>query len=61
MRENQELVDEVLIPIQECTMHLPIQVAEFTDFYAGKNHAFNVGSMFRGPENALLQIGYIFQ
>ena len=53
LRENLELVNEVLIPIQECTMHLPIQVAEFTDFYAGKNHAFNVGSMFRGPENAL--------
>jgi fumarylacetoacetase len=37
---------------------------EYTDFYAGKNHAFNVGSIFRGPENALppnwlsIPIGY---
>ena len=45
-------------------MHLPFNVAEYTDFYAGRQHAFNVGSMFRGPENALppnwlhIPIGY---
>lgn len=45
-------------------MVMPITVAEYTDFYAGKNHAFNVGSIFRGPENALppnwlsIPIGY---
>jgi fumarylacetoacetase len=39
-------------------------VAEYTDFYAGRNHATNVGAMFRGPENALppnwlhIPIGY---
>jgi fumarylacetoacetase len=46
------------------TLHLPFRVAEYTDFYAGRHHAFNVGSMFRGPENALpanwlsIPIGY---
>ncbi len=46
------------------TLHLPFHVAEYTDFYAGRHHAFNVGSMFRGPENALppnwlhMPIGY---
>jgi fumarylacetoacetase len=45
-------------------MHLPFLVSEFTDFYASKNHATNVGTMFRGAENALppnwlhIPIGY---
>mgnify|MGYP000350828953 CR=1 FL=1 len=46
------------------TMHLPFEVVEYTDFYAGRQHAFNVGSIFRDPENALppnwlhIPIGY---
>lgn len=53
-----------LVPMAEATLHLPIRVTEFTDFYASKNHAFNVGVLFRGPENALppqwthMPIGY---
>lgn len=53
-----------LVPIADATLHLPIRVAEYTDFYASKNHAFNVGVLFRGPENALpaqwthMPIGY---
>jgi fumarylacetoacetase len=48
----------------DAQMHMPFVVAEFTDFYAGKNHAVNVGTMFRGAENALpanwlhIPIGY---
>jgi fumarylacetoacetase len=48
----------------EATLHLPFRVSEFTDFYAGRHHATNVGTMFRGPENALptnwlhMPIGY---
>lgn len=43
---------------------MPFRIAEYTDFYAGKHHATNVGTMFRGPENALppnwlsIPIGY---
>ncbi|MEM7326255.1 MAG: fumarylacetoacetase [Actinomycetota bacterium] len=57
-------VADCLQPIAEATLHLPFRVAEYTDFYAGRRHAFNVGSMFRGPENALppnwlhIPIGY---
>jgi fumarylacetoacetase len=46
------------------TLHLPFLVSEYTDFYAGRHHAFNVGTMFRGAENALppnwlhIPIGY---
>lgn len=53
-----------LVPIRDCRLHLPFVVAEYTDFYAGRHHAENVGTMFRGPENALppnwlhMPIGY---
>jgi fumarylacetoacetase len=46
------------------SLHMPFLVSEFTDFYAGRHHATNVGTMFRGPENALppnwlhIPIGY---
>ena len=57
-------VEPYLVPLAEAALHMPFLVAEYTDFYAGRNHAFNVGSMFRGPENALppnwlhIPIGY---
>ncbi|MGR3466515.1 MAG: fumarylacetoacetate hydrolase family protein, partial [Shimia sp.] len=53
-----------LVPQTDVTMHLPIIVSEYTDFYASRDHATNVGTMFRGPENALppnwlhIPIGY---
>lgn len=64
VRENLELVKRILLPMKQCKLHMPFQVMEYTDFYAGRQHAFNVGSMFRGPENALppnwlhIPIGY---
>ena len=57
-------VEPFLVPQAGATMHLPFLVAEYTDFYAGRHHAFNVGSMFRDPANALppnwlhIPIGY---
>ncbi|MGP9805364.1 fumarylacetoacetase [Paracoccus sp. NSM] len=53
-----------LVPMRDAALHLPIRVTEFTDFYASRHHAFNVGCLFRGPENALppqwthMPIGY---
>ncbi|HFA48129.1 MAG TPA: fumarylacetoacetase [Bacteroidetes bacterium] len=38
----------------EATMHLPVKVRDYTDFYSSIEHATNVGKMFRDPENALL-------
>lgn len=43
----------ILWPLDEVVMHLPMQVGDYTDFYAGVVHATHVGVMFRGPENAL--------
>lgn len=34
-------------------MTLPIKIGDYTDFYSSKDHAHNVGTMIRGPENAL--------
>jgi len=38
----------------DVTLHLPFKVTEYTDFYASKEHATNVGTMFRDPDNALM-------
>lgn len=38
----------------EVKMHLPVRIGDYTDFYSSKEHATNVGKMFRDPENALL-------
>ena len=46
-------VEPHLFSMAEAELHMPFRVAEYTDFYAGRHHAFNVGTMFRGPENAL--------
>lgn len=43
-----------LTPQTDATLHLPIFVRSFTDFYASKEHATNVGSMFRDPDHALM-------
>ena len=40
---------------QECVkMHLPAAIGDYTDFYSSLDHATNVGTMFRGKENALM-------
>ncbi len=57
-------VEPHLVAMADARMHLPFRVAGYTDFYASRQHAFNVGTMFRGPENALppnwlhIPIGY---
>ncbi len=43
-----------LIPMQEVQMLMPVKVQNYSDFYSSEEHAFNVGSMFRDPKNALL-------
>jgi fumarylacetoacetase len=40
--------------LDQITMHLPINIGDYTDFYASKEHASNVGEMFRGKDNALM-------
>jgi fumarylacetoacetase len=54
LRDNVEHRQKVLFTLDEIEMQLPVQVGDYTDFYASKEHATNVGSLFRDPENALL-------
>lgn len=64
LREDARLRERVLIPAATAKLHLPFKVAGYTDFYSGRHHAENVGTMFRGSDNALppnwlsLPIGY---
>ena len=61
---RQGETETCLVSMASAELHLPFKVAEYTDFYAGRHHATNVGTMFRGPENALppnwlhIPIGY---
>ncbi|MFZ1705675.1 MAG: fumarylacetoacetase [Saprospiraceae bacterium] len=41
-------------PASSVTMTLPIKIGDYTDFYSSREHATNVGTMFRDPANALL-------
>jgi fumarylacetoacetase len=64
LQNNQKLRDLALIPVTQVETHLPMQIGDYTDFYAGMNHAHNVGVLFRGADNALqpnythLPVGY---
>jgi fumarylacetoacetase len=44
----------ILFQCSEIEMQLPVHVGDYTDFYASKEHATNVGTMFRGKDNALM-------
>ena len=57
--ENQaaiknEGIRNALIPLSDVEMCMPVQIGDYTDFYSSKEHATNVGTMFRDPANALL-------
>jgi fumarylacetoacetase len=54
LRDNDELRARALVPMADAKMHLPIEVAGYTDFYSSKEHASNVGTMFRDKTNPLL-------
>lgn len=64
LRDDKELRARALVPQSEATMHLPAQIGDYSDFYASLDHATNVGTMFRGKDNALfpnwryLPVGY---
>ncbi|KKY16288.1 putative fumarylacetoacetate hydrolase [Diplodia seriata] len=64
LKDNKSLQQAALVSLKEVKTHLPFQIGDYTDFYAGLNHAFNVGVLFRGASNALqpnykhLPVGY---
>ena len=60
----RDSVEPALVPVSDVTMHLPVEVADYVDFYASEHHASNVGKLFRPDSPALppnwrhLPIGY---
>jgi fumarylacetoacetase len=54
LKNNDHHVAQVLIPIDKVQMCMPVQIGDYTDFYSSREHATNVGTMFRDPANALL-------
>src|SRR5580692_3132112 len=54
LRDNERLRERALVPMADAKLHLPIAIAGFTDFYSSKEHATNVGTMFRDKSNPLL-------
>jgi fumarylacetoacetase len=64
LRANEHLKSEALIPMEYVTMHISAKIGDYTDFYSSREHATNVGIMFRGVDNALqpnwlhLPVGY---
>lgn len=53
LRDNSSLRDSALVPQTDVTLLLPVLIENYSDFYSSKEHATNVGTMLRGPDNAL--------
>jgi len=64
LRDNSAVRAQALVPMSSALMSLPCNIGDYTDFYASREHATNVGTMFRGADNALqpnwltLPVGY---
>jgi fumarylacetoacetase len=64
LRDDEALSSKALLPISSVEMQLPATIGDYTDFYSSREHATNVGTMFRGADNALqpnwlhLPVGY---
>uniref|UniRef100_A0A3Q0T9W0 Fumarylacetoacetase n=1 Tax=Amphilophus citrinellus TaxID=61819 RepID=A0A3Q0T9W0_AMPCI len=54
LRDDVSLRSRAFFHQSAATMHLPADIGDYTDFYSSRDHATNVGIMFRGKENALM-------
>ncbi len=54
LQGNAEQRDIILFAVEEVQMLMPVFIQDYTDFYSSREHAFNVGTMFRGADNALM-------
>ncbi|MBW3467182.1 fumarylacetoacetase [Arthrospiribacter ruber] len=59
LTDNEKLRDhqvrgKAMVNRKEAQMLMPVKVGDYTDFYSSMEHATNVGTMFRDPDNALL-------
>lgn len=54
LQKNEHHIGQILIPMEKVQMSLPVQIGDYTDFYSSREHAMNVGEMFRGKGNELM-------
>jgi fumarylacetoacetase len=54
LKQNEQLKQKALVKISDAVLCMPVEIGDYTDFYSSKEHATNVGIMFRGKENALM-------
>jgi fumarylacetoacetase len=54
LREDADLAGVALVPRSSVRLQLPVEIGDYTDFYASRQHATNVGAMFRGRDKALM-------
>uniref|UniRef100_A0A4W4FZK3 Fumarylacetoacetase n=1 Tax=Electrophorus electricus TaxID=8005 RepID=A0A4W4FZK3_ELEEL len=54
LRDDVQLRSRAFVDQSFAVMHLPAEIGDYTDFYSSRDHATNVGIMFRGKENALM-------
>jgi fumarylacetoacetase len=54
LKNNENHRNQILVNQGDAEMLLPVDIRDYTDFYSSEQHAFNVGCLFRDPDNALL-------
>jgi fumarylacetoacetase len=54
LRDDPVLRGRALLPVGAVVLQFPVSIPDYTDFYSSKEHATNVGIMFRGKDNALM-------
>jgi fumarylacetoacetase len=54
LRDDAALRQRVMLPVEDVAIGLPVAIGDYTDFYSSREHATNVGTMFRGKDNALM-------
>lgn len=53
LRDDAGLREAALVPMGDVVLRMPVEIGDYTDFYSSREHATNVGIMFRGKDNAL--------
>jgi fumarylacetoacetase len=54
LRDNDDLRPRALVRMTGAQLFMPVSIGDYTDFYASREHASNLGRLFRGPDNPLL-------
>ncbi len=54
LRDDAKARELTIFNVNEVNVELPVFIGDYTDFYSSREHATNVGMMFRDPANALL-------